>query len=164
MLVLDDFHDGATVAREWSVFSDRVMGGVSVARAALVDVQGERALRLTGHVSLERNGGFIQMARHLSDGGMNASTFSGLQLRVCGTPGRYFVHLRTIDTRAPWQYYGATLNVQDVWRDVYLPWHAFTPVSLSTPLAVTQLQRIGIVAGKQAFEADVAVSRLELVP
>jgi hypothetical protein len=29
---------------------------------------------------------------------------------------------------------------------------------------VTQLQRIGIVAGKQAFEADVAVSRLELVP
>jgi hypothetical protein len=47
---------------------------------------------------------------------------------------------------------------------VLLPWHAFTPVSLRDPLDVRTLERIGIVAGKAAFDADVAISRLELVP
>lgn len=164
ILLLDDFRDSARVAREWSAFSDRVMGGVSVAKASLAEVQGQMALRLTGRVSLERNGGFIQVARQLPDGGINASSFSGLQLRVCGAPGSYFVHLRTADTRAPWQYYGAALAVEPVWHDVYLPWRAFTPVSLDAPLDVTRLQRIGIVAGKREFDADVSVSRLELVP
>ena len=163
ILLLDDFRDSTRVAREWSAFTDRVMGGVSVAKASLLEVQGEQALRLTGRVSLERNGGFIQVARPFADGSVNAAAFSGLQLRVCGTPGSYFVHLRTADTRAPWQYYGAPLEVRPTWHDVYLPWSAFRPVSLTEPLDATRLQRIGIVAGKVAFDADVAVSRLELV-
>ncbi|MFN5201278.1 MAG: CIA30 family protein [Gemmatimonas sp.] len=162
--LLDDFRDTAAVARNWSAFSDRVMGGVSVAHVELVDRDGRRALRLWGHVSLERNGGFIQMARQFPNGTYDASAFSGVQLSVCGAPGPYFVHLRTADTRAPWQYYAAQLAVTTAWHEVYLPFAAFTPVSLAAPLDVRTIQRIGIVAGTQAFDADLAVARVELVP
>jgi len=74
------------------------------------------------------------------------------------------VHLRTADSRAPWQYYAATLPVTPTWQSVSLPWRAFTPASLRTPLDPTTLQRIGMVAGTTAFDAAVAISRLELVP
>lgn len=162
IMLLDDFRSAADVAQRWRAFSDRVMGGVSEAHAAFAEVRGQPALRLTGRVSLENNGGFVQMARPLGD--LDALAFGGLQLRVCGAPGTYFVHLRTADTRAPWQYYGAPLPVSEAWADVFLPWSAFTAVSLSAPLDVRELQRIGLVAAKTAFDADVAISRLELVP
>ena len=162
--VLDDFTDADVVARRWRVFSDRVMGGVSSARADYKVFAGRAALCLSGRVSLERNGGFIQVARSLEGERVDAGRFRGLQLAVCGTPGTYFVHLRTADTRAPWQYYAAALPVTPTWQSVSLPWRAFTPASLRALLDPSTLQRIGIVAGTTAFDAAVAISRLELVP
>ncbi len=38
--LLDDFTDADVVARRWRVFSDRVLGGVSVARAEVATVAG----------------------------------------------------------------------------------------------------------------------------
>jgi hypothetical protein len=165
-LRLDDFDAGpAALAHRWSVFSDRVMGGVSIVNGAMATVQGRHALHLTGSVSLEHNGGFIQAACSLGDppgSGVDARGFRGVALSVCGTHGSYFVHLRTADTRAPWQYYGAPLPVLGEWTHVVLNWGAFTPVSLATPLDVRRIVRIGIVAAKTAFRADVALSALWL--
>lgn len=167
-LLLDDFTEApADIAARWSVFSDRVMGGVSVARATLGDIDGRTALRLTGDVSLERNGGFIQMARALvtsAGAPLDARDFTGLQLTAQGTPGSYFVHLRTADCRAPWQYYAAPLPVSTAWETLALPWHEFEPVALREPLDPSRLIRLGIVAAKVAFRADVAVSRVVLMP
>lgn len=165
-LVLDDFSRGASAAR-WTCFTDQVMGGVSKATMTLTTVQGQAALRLHGAVSLERNGGFIQMARSFAvvDGtAFDASGYRGLVLTVCGEPGMYYVHLRTADTRAPWQYYGMPLPVTRTWTDVALPWGRFSPVSLRTPLSVTRLIRLGVVAAQAAFEADIAVARVALAP
>lgn len=163
---LDDFDTGPeSIGRRWSVFSDRVMGGMSIAQGRMATVHGRHALHLTGDVSLERNGGFIQAACSLGDppgSGVDARGFRGLALSVCGTPGSYFVHLRTADTRAPWQYYGAPLPVSGEWTHVVLDWGAFTPVSIATPLDVRRIVRIGIVAAKTAFRADVALSELWL--
>ncbi len=164
ILLLDDFADASLVARLWSVFSDRVMGGRSDARAERTVVAGRMALRLSGRVSLERNGGFIQIARSFDGGRIDAAPFRGLQLAVCGKAGSYAVHLRTADTQAPWQYYAAELAVTSSWQDVLVPWHAFKAASLRAPLDPSTVQRIGIVAGKVAFDADIAISRLELVP
>lgn len=161
-LVLDDLSLAEHDAARWSVFTDRVMGGLSVAQAQLVIVQGRRALRLQGRVSLANNGGFVQVARPLSTGEvpLDATGTNGLQLDVCGAPGAYFVHLRTVQTRAPWQYYRAPLPVSGEWRTVSVPWSAFTPGGLSQPLDVRGLLRLGLVGGTQAFDADVALARL----
>ena len=162
--LIDDFTDSAVVTRRWSAFSDRVMGGVSTAQTELLEIDGRQSLRLHGRVSLERNGGFIQVARRFPGDGLDGSAFGGLQLHVCGAPGPYFVHVRTADTRAPWQYYAAPLSVLPRCRDVYVPWGAFTGVSLDAPLDVRRIERLGFVAAKEEFDADLVVSRVELVP
>jgi hypothetical protein len=161
-LVLDDFSQARHDAARWSVFTDRVMGGVSVAQAQVAIVQGRRALRLQGQVSLANNGGFVQVARPLGSEStpLDATGTDGLQLDVCGMPGRYFVHLRTVHTRAPWQYYRAPLPVAAEWHTVAVPWSAFTPGGLSQPLDVRGLLRLGVVGGAEAFDADVALARL----
>lgn len=166
VLVLDDFSAAPATAGTWSVFTDRVMGGVSTAGATLDLVAGRRALHLRGSVSLERNGGFVQVARPLGRGAvpLDARSFIGLALDVCGAPGRYFVHLRTSQTRAPWQHYRADLPVTNTWKRVVLPWHAFAPEGLSAPLDTGALTRLGVVGGRAAFEADLAIARIALVP
>jgi hypothetical protein len=165
---LDDFGASpSAMSRRWAVFSDRVMGGVSVAHGAMTTVHGRRALQLTGTVSLERNGGFIQVACALGDppgSGIDARAYRGLALTVRGTPGPYFVHLRTADTRAPWQYYAAPLPVSPEWTHVVIEWGAFRPASLGTPLNVSSVLRIGIVAATAAFHADIAVADLWCEP
>ncbi len=165
-LILDDFSRSASLVR-WTCFTDQVMGGVSRGTMSLAPVNGQQALRLRGTVSLENNGGFVQMARQLGDGradGLDARAFKGIVLTVCGEPGSYYVHLRTSDTRAPWQYYAAPLPVTRSWTDVALPWERFSPASLRAPLDVARLVRLGVVAAQAAFEADVAVARIALAP
>jgi hypothetical protein len=166
-LVIDDFTRSADAAAAWTAFTDQVMGGQSEGSASVDMVAGRRALRLVGTVSLEDRGGFVQMARPLEGAGtaeQDATGFGGLALTVCGTPGTYFVHLRTADTRAPWQHYSAELPVSAEWKMVFIPWTAFRPVSLRAPLDITRLVRLGIVAGRTAFRADVSVAEVAFVP
>ena len=64
LLLIDDFSvpGRAPSGARWQYFSDRVMGGVSQGSAEIAEVGGRQALRLSGEVSLENNGGFIQAA------------------------------------------------------------------------------------------------------
>lgn len=182
----------------WRFFSDRVMGGVSDGEARVETVAGRRAIRLRGKVSLDHGGGFLQVACPLgtsSDPVFDASALAGVELDVLGTsgaPGTYAVHLRTADTRAPWQVYVAPLPAESgasaesnsepepnlepepnreprpslepgSWRTVFLPWSAFHPQSLRLPLDPTRLRRVGLAASGAAFEADLAVARIAFV-
>ncbi len=164
--LLDDFAtDPFAAPARWSCFTDRVMGGVSDGTATWEPVQGRPALRLRGHVSLANRGGFIQAATAPSVlDGIEGADSEGLALDVCGTPGRYFVHVRTDDTRSPWQHYGAALAVGPTWQTVRVPWTAFTGSAVRAPLDPARLVRVGLVAGWSDFEADVALARLALVP
>ena len=51
----------------WEFVSDTVMGGVSQGRIEEVDIFGRHATRLKGDVSLDNNGGFVQMAFDIND-------------------------------------------------------------------------------------------------
>lgn len=86
---------------DWAFLADTVMGGVSEGTARIED----GALRLTGTVSTENRGGFIQARTALPEG-LPVGT-SAVRVRVRGNGERYFVHLRTTRTRLPWQYYQA---------------------------------------------------------
>jgi hypothetical protein len=163
-LLLDDFSRPAgrpAVGAGWRAFTDQVMGGVSTQSVSRETLDGERALRLQGDVRLENNGGFVQVALDLA-GPLDASAFTGLRLRVRGNGERYAVHLRTRDTRLPWQYYEAGFVAGPQWTTVDLPFARFAPQALRNPLDPRTLASVGIVASKRVFRADVAVSRLEL--
>jgi len=164
--LIDDFskEEISSLGTRWQTFTDRVMGGISDGRAAYETVEGKRCLRLRGNVSLENRGGFIQVALPLlpTEGEIfNAKDFKGVRLTVRGNGEAYFIHLRTSQTRLPWQYYAAPFKAGPRWEVVEIPFMEFAPENLSSALDPTQLRRIAVVAASKAFAADVAVARLE---
>ena len=80
------------------------MGGVSEGSAKLDKVEKTKCHRMTGNVSTENNGGFIQM-RTLMAPKIDTDKYQGIYLKVYGNNKYYSIHLRTRYTIAPWQYY-----------------------------------------------------------
>jgi hypothetical protein len=165
-LTIDDFSrsDGrSALDTPWSVFSDRVMGGVSVPEAGFAEVEGRRCLGLSGDVRLENNGGFIQAAVPLaSRGSFDGSPWDGVELEVYGNDERYSVHLKTTDLSRPWQYYAASFDAVPAWRTVRLPFASFEAKATRTPLAAARLTRLGLVASGRPFTAALCVAAVRL--
>jgi hypothetical protein len=82
-----------------------------------------RYLRLTGSVSTENRGGFIQVRADLEQP-FPADT-RGVVVEVRGNGERYFLHLRTRGTVLPWQYYQAAIPSGPEWQQVRVPFSAF---------------------------------------
>lgn len=164
-LIYDFSSSGGTssLGTSWTMFTDRVMGGKSDGTSGLEDLDGRRCLRLRGQVSLENNGGFIQVALPLtrSERPFDASEFKGIRIWARGNGKTYHLHLRTTATRLPWQYYGAAFTAGEEWQPVELSFEQFEPESLQKKLDPAELNRIAVVAIGEEFEADIAVSRLE---
>ena len=166
ILLIDDFSESngiSSLGSQWRMFTDRVMGGISTAEWKYAVIDGRRCVHLQGFVSLANNGGFIQIALPLTKTGhsLDASSFKGVRLWVRGNGQTYHVHLRTNDTQMPWQYYQAEFIADSIWRMVELPFSDFEPENLVRELKPDQLVRLGIVAIKKEFKADIAVARLE---
>jgi len=153
----------SAIGTEWRLFTDRVMGGVSDATSTLETVEGRRCMRLRGRVSLENNGGFIQVALPLARGGrpFDAGEFKGVRAWVRGNGRTYHIHLRTAQTRLPWQYFSAAFDAGAGWRAVELPFDRFEPEKLRDKLDTRGFERIAVVAIGEQMEADISVSRLE---
>ena len=166
-VLLDDFTDTegrSALGTTWQGFTDRVMGGLSDMEAGYVDTDAGPALRMRGTVRLENNGGFVQVRLPLAEGrrALDASDASAFVVEAMGAPGPYYLHLRTTDTRRPWAYYRARLDVAEEWRRLVVPLSAFEAVSTRTPLDRSRLLSLGLVAYGEPFEADLVVRRIEL--
>ena len=76
-----DFPDASNGAR-WQMLSDAVMGGVSAGQMTRTVIAQRPAIRMQGAVSLENNGGFLQIALDLAPGGaaFDASGFAGIAI------------------------------------------------------------------------------------
>lgn len=166
VFLVDDFSSdaGSALGTKWQMFTDQVMGGVSAGQASYETLGDKRCLRLRGQVSLENRGGFVQAALPLvrQGGAFDAGAYQGIRLWVRGNGAGYYVHLRTEDTRLPWQYYEAAFETGPDWARVDIPFSAFAPENLAAALDMRKLKRLAVVAAKKAFAADVAVARIEL--
>jgi len=165
-LILDDFRSDdlrAVTGTNWRVMTDTVMGGVSSGRIEPAVVEGRPCLRLSGEVSLENNGGFVQASLDLApSGALDARGYHGVELEVYGNDERYNLHLRTADTRIVWQSYRAGFHAGPQWQTLRLPFAEFRPYRLSEPLDLQTLRRIGVVAIGRAMRADLCVARVSL--
>jgi Complex I intermediate-associated protein 30 (CIA30) len=114
---------------------------------------------MRGDVSLENNGGFVQMALDLApDGGVvDAGAWAGIELDVIGNDENYGLHLRTDAVERPWQSYRQSFRAGASWRTVQLAFADFVPHRIEVPLDIHRLRRIGLVAIGRAFAADLAV-------
>lgn len=150
----------AVTGNGWVLISDRVMGGVSNGSLSRESVAGRPAIRMRGGVSLENNGGFLQMALDLGDAGatVDASGWAGIQLDVYGNDQTYNLHLRTTDILRPWESYRQSFHAPQAWTTVHLPFAKFTPHRTERPLRTSKLRRIGLVAIGREFEVDLAIA------
>ena len=111
---------------------------------------------MTGNVSTENNGGFIQFRRKMTA----ASGSNGVEIRVRGNGEKYFVHLRTSGTVLPWQHYQASFDTTDKWKTIRIPFRNFVGSSdwLSEDVSPSSIRSLGIVAYGRDHLADISVS------
>lgn len=167
MLIEDpsDAHTASGNGAHWQLITDRVMGGVSRGTMVRETVGGRMAIHMRGEVSLENNGGFVQIALELTRndlGLLDASAFDGVEIDVFGNGERYAAHLRTAAVTLPWQSYRHGFLAVPSWRRIRLRFADFEPYRISDRLDVRRLRRIGIVAIGRAFTADLALARVAL--
>jgi len=165
-LLIDDFTSGTSTAlsgNRWMGFTDQVMGGRSTGTTVLDEINGRPCIRLTGTVNTQ-GGGFIQLAIDLGENRkpFDGRRFNGVELDVYGNGEEYNCHLRTTDVRWYEQSYRASFVAPQSWTTVKLPWSAFEPSEIETPLNLEGLLRLGILGWMRDFEADIAVGRLSL--
>jgi len=158
-MIIDNLENSKN--RNWVYFTDTVMGGVSQGKLAFMNENGENFYRMTGNVSTENNGGFIQFATGIEKIDKN---FEGIKLRVRGNNENYQLHLRTKYTPAPWQYYSAEFNVTNEWKEVIIPFTTFKKSNFYQPgkFKSSNIKSIGIVAIGKDFEAEIDLGRIEL--
>ncbi len=155
----------ASNGAKWQLVTDRVMGGRSSGQLDELLYRGRHALRLSGTVSLENDGGFVQMALDLKPGGaaLDASRFCGIAIEVAGNGERYGLHLRSTDVSRPWQSYRASFIAQPEWTRLAVPFTEFAPHRIATPLDTTRLRRIGLIAIGRAFQAELYLARMMFI-
>ena len=163
--LIDDFTDKGNnepLGAGWEFISDQVMGGVSTGKIDFGRWEDRSCLHMTGIVSLENNGGFIQARLKLNPKAkyFDARSFTGVNLRVKGNGESYALHLRTKHTWLPWQFYQAEFQTNEMWQDIKIPFEKFQPVSLKKKLDRSRLKSIAIVAIKKEFKADILVDQI----
>nr|WP_261368190.1 CIA30 family protein [Pseudosulfitobacter koreense] len=143
----------------WEYVADSVMGGVSRGQAGRAEVAGRRAMRLTGQVSTDNGGGFIQMAFDLAQ---DARGFTGIELDICGNGACYDLRLRTTELTRAWQSFRTGFTAPSGWTTIKVPFDTLEAYRTDATFAASQLRRVGVVAVGREFSVDVAVSGVRL--
>ncbi len=166
-LLIDDCRAASTQSvfgTRWTGFSDRVMGGVSNCRLVRDVIGGRPCIRLTGRVTRDHGGGFVQMALGFAsnDRAFDASAYRGIELLVRGNDERYNVHIRTTDVVWYDQSYRLTFTAARRWHRLRLSWSDFAPHGLRAPLNTAGLVRIGLLGWMREFDVDLALGEIAL--
>lgn len=146
--------------RNWSLFTDGVMGGVSSGKAFFGKSGSDNFVRLEGQVSTQNNGGFIQIRHNLTK--RLDSEIRGVSLKVRGNGEKYYVFIRTNSTLLPWHFYNAGFSTSTRWKEVDLTFDSFLPSSrfLRKSISSSSIKSIGIVAYGRDHYAKLDVSEI----
>lgn len=157
--VMQDSFDNNPASR-WEFFADTVMGGVSTGQVRFAQEDGNGYVRLTGKVSTDNNGGFIQIRSKLTPRLPNDA--QGVRLVTRGNDQTYFVHLRTNGTMLPWQYYQGSFQASQDWTEVRIPFSAFkaSGALLRSEPRASSIKSVGIVAFGRDHQAQVDVQEI----
>ena len=162
-MILDKLENpGQTVqAQRWAFFTDGVMGGLSEGNAKISSIDGVPCYKMTGNVTTENNGGFIQI-RTIIDPLIKTKDYTGIYLKIFGNNKNYSLHIRTPFTLAPWQYYSHKFKAENKWLEIKAPFANFKKSNIYQPreLQNQYLKSIGLVAGFDNFFADVCLAEI----
>ena len=147
-------------SRNWSFFTDGVMGGVSSGKAFFGKSGSDNFVRLEGRVSTANNGGFIQIRHSLAK--YLDNNIKGISLKVRGNGEKYYIFIRTTSTLLPWQFYNASFKTSKNWKVIKINLDSFQPSSsfLRKKIKSSSIKSIGIVAYGRDHKAKVDISEI----
>jgi len=151
--------------RHWQFVSDGVMGGLSTGTLTFEEEGEVNFARLTGDVTTENNGGFIQFRANVSFDKIvdQGRMIKGVRLTGRGNGAKYFIHFRTSDNRRPSDYYSAEFQTGLEWGSIDLPFSKFKRSRFDSSILLSgdKIQSMGIVAYGREHIADVSISKIE---
>jgi len=151
--------------RHWQFVSDGVMGGLSTGTLTFEEEGEVNFARLTGDVTTENNGGFIQFRANVSFDKIvdQGQMIKGVRLTGRGNGAKYFIHFRTSDNRRPSDYYSAEFQTGLEWGSIDLPFSKFKRSRFDSSILLSgdKIQSMGIVAYGREHIADVSISKIE---
>jgi hypothetical protein len=145
----------------WDFVSDQVMGGQSQGRLVAMQENGEWLTCLQGQVSLENNGGFIQMQFDLSAVD-KLPAFDGFYITWRGQAPAVAAHLKTSELPRPWQSYKNTVFPHQDWHTDYWSFAQFSPYRTGIALNLRQVTTFGLLAIGQRGDVELCVRELGL--
>jgi uncharacterized protein YbjT (DUF2867 family) len=162
-IVLMDFEDAETAARQWGPVDDVVMGGVSASKLSFP----ERGIgRFSGLVRTDNFGGFASVRTLPFQMPLNLQGYDGIELLVRGDGKRYKFIIRC-DDRWDGIAYSCSFDTEDhrstkAWQRIRLPFERFVAVFRGStrpnerPLDRSNIQAFQIMLSK--FEYDGALN------
>jgi hypothetical protein len=157
------FKDNFQEPNQWNYVADTVMGGVSTGGVEYKAIEGKTIAILTGNVTTENNGGFIQIRRDLRS--INLDSVSSIKLIAKGNNQKYFVFLRTTGTKLPWQYYQSEFTVNESFNEFILPINEFkkSGMLMSSKINPKKITSIGLVAFGRDHSAELFIKEIEFI-
>ena len=158
-ILKDDF----TNENEWTYIADNVMGGISDGGVEFNLVDSNVYALLSGNVSTENNGGFIQIRRELKN--IDLSKAKSIRVYAKGNNEKYYIFLRTTGTILPWQYYSHEFTVNEEYNEFIMPIKDFKKSGslLANQINPKKITSIGIVAYGRDHYAELYVKELEFL-
>ena len=159
----NNLRDNFDNPNSWRYIADDVMGGISSGKVEFINVDGKDNALLTGNVSTENNGGFIQILKELKD--INLSKTDRIRIVARGNNEKYYVFLRTTGTILPWQYYSYEFYVRNEYDEFIMPIKDFkrSGILLANQINPKKITSIGIVAYGRDHYAELYVKELEFL-
>ena len=157
-MLIDNFNNDNK--ENWEFISDQVMGGVSFGNHQILKEENTFFLKLTGFVSLENNGGFIQVRKNLKN--LKNQSFKGIKINSRGNDKEYFIHIRTKFTLLPWQYYQGKFSVNSEWQEIKINFSEFKRSGLLLPKNVKaqHILSVALVAFGKKHRVNLDVSEI----
>ena len=158
-ILKDDF----TNENEWTYIADNVMGGISDGGVEFNLVDSNVYALLSGNVSTENNGGFIQIRRELKN--TDLSKAKSIRVYARGNNEKYYIFLRTTGTILPWQYYSHEFTVNEEYNEFIMQIQDFKKSGslLAKQINPKKITSIGIVAYGRDHYAELYVKELEFL-
>ena len=155
--------DNFTNKNEWTYISDNVMGGISKGGVEFNLVDSNVYALLSGNVSTENNGGFIQIRRELKN--IDLSKAKSIRVYARGNNEKYYIFLRTTGTILPWQYYSHEFTVNEEYNEFIMPIKDFkkSGTLLAKQVNPKEITSVAIVAYGRDHVAEIYVKELEFI-
>ena len=159
----NNLRDNFDNPNSWRYIADDVMGGISSGKVEFINVDGKDNALLTGNVSTENNGGFIQIRKELKD--INLSKTDRIRIVARGNNEKYYVFLRTTGTILPWQYYSHEFTVNEEYNEFIMPIKDFkkSGTLLAKQINPKRITSVAIVAYGRDHVAEIYVKELEFI-